>query len=582
MQNTVNTTRTNRYGIDLNSIRPYSANPAYVADVIARLQETKQNLPSKDLAHLFSDDIGKSYHDLYVDSFELDILKCISNKHGLYVDNEIAEIRRIILDFVSPIVALDTYYYTMLVLYVDMPSKSTLNPKKLAVWRNTSKMTSLATRQAVSVRKWIGSTLVGLNSEQQETLAVIIDRYLQGDMLDKLDVRFANSSQFNLWRDAYESDKIRSCMHPLSNCEVGKERTYRSYCTAHYGLPDNGLQLAILYQDDLPVARAITFSDDGNKCFVSSYGDDRLYKWLKANGYNKADGYPERTILWAGDNFMKPYVDGTVTEADHHYSPEANTYYWRLCECDGEYELQSTDAYANESDECELCHNRYHADDLTYVESAVNGIDYQVCEHCREENTWQVYTGGSYTTSVFFHDGMRPDTNSDYVKYDGDYYERSELAEYDLIELDDGSIHHEDSLYLCEITDRYFASSDDVYTDADDISTDKPVYFPYDCVSREYWHDNVVECTCGTLALERDVHRVRLPHTDDICLIGTHYYSDGAFNKAGHPIITYRLRLDVIERHCDDLDDSDKAEQYLTLCREYERIQSLMAQELGI
>lgn len=496
MQNTVNTTRTNRYGIDLNSIRPYSANPAYVADVIARLQETKQNLPSKDLAHLFSDDIGKSYHDLYVDSFELDILKCISNKHGLYVDNEIAEIRRIILDFVSPIVALDTYYYTMLVLYVDMPSKSTLNPKKLAVWRNTSKMTSLATRQAVSVRKWIGSTLVGLNSEQQETLAVIIDRYLQGDMLDKLDVRFANSSQFNLWRDAYESDKIRSCMHPLSNCEVGKERTYRSYCTAHYGLPDNGLQLAILYQDDLPVARAITFSDDGNKCFVSSYGDDRLYKWLKANGYNQVAGYPERTILWAGDNYMKPYVDGSVTEANHCYDTEANTYYWRLCECDG------------------------------------------------------------------------------------DFYERDVLDEYDLKELD-GEVYHIDDLWKCELTDEHF-TRDGVFTSADEISTAQPVYFPYDCVSREYWHENVVECTCGTLALERDTSDFYNGSLGSFRMLDTHYSFAVMTNKAGQHFRVYPLHLDVIERHCDMLDDEVKAEQYLTLCREYERIQSLMAQELGI
>lgn len=579
MQNTVNT-RTNRYGIDLSAIMPFPANQRYVSDVVAKLQASKQNLSTKDLISLFMDDLTKDGKTLYCENFEMCLLANISHHpHPLTMNDDTLDLYVLMKNYLTAVQAGDKYCQNLLVINADLPSKSTLNPKKLAVWRNTSKMGSLDTRQAVSVRKWIGSTLVGLNTEQQEALAVIIDRHLQGDMLDKLDVRFATSAQFNLWKDAYESDKIRSCMHPLSNCEVGKERTYTTYCTAHHGLPDNGLQLAILYQDAVPVARAITFTDGDGKYFVSSYGDDRLYKWLKVNGYNRADGYPDGTILYAGEQYMKPYLDGENTEADYRYDAEANEYYWRLCG-DGEYELRTTDAYANDYDECELCHACFHPDALYTVESAVNDIDYRVCDCCREENTWQVYTGGRYTDSVFFHDGMRPDTNSDYIEYEGDYYEHSQLDEYDLREID-GQVYHIDDLWKCELTGEYFVR-DGVYTDADDIPTDKPVYFPYDCVSRKYWFDNVVECTCGTLALERDVHRVRMPHTDDICLIGTHYYSDGAFNKAGYHIVTYRLRLDVIERHCDDLDGEVKAEQYLQLCQAYEQMQALIAQELGI
>ena len=579
MQNTVNT-RKNRFGIDLAGIELYPQNASYVQQVVSHLRDTKQNLAIKDLITLFSEDLKMPFVDMYMQHFGVDCLRQISNPHGLYNTGDVHELQCLLCDNIPAELDTDAYYQNLLIIKIDLPSQSILNPKKLAVWRNTSKMGSIETRQAVSVRKWIGSTLVGLTDEQAETIACKIDTFLQGEILTNLDVRFASSSDFALWRDAYESAKIESCMSPNSNCDVGRERTYRSYCTRHYGLPDNGLQLAILYQDEVPVARAITFSaTDGSKCFVRPYGDDRLYKWLQANGYNVASGYPQGTILYAGELKMKPYLDGANTAADYRYDADANEYYWILC-AGSEYDLRTTSAYADESEPCELCGSRVRPADIYYVVSAVNGCSYDVCESCHEDNTWQVYTGGLRASSVFFHDGMQPDSNPDYVFYDGDYYECDKLDEYALKEID-GTIYHLDELWQCEVTDEYFTSRDGVYTDADDISTDKPVHFPYDCVSKKYWDNNVVECACGTLALADDTRLFRSPLFGDVIALDLYWEELQTKNARGDEVVEFIFELGSIERDY-DYDTSEKMRIFMEYAISYNTIQYLRFQELGI
>ena len=579
MQNTVNT-RKNRFGIDLSTIKQYPHNELYVQQVVAHLRDTKQNLSTKDLVTLFSDDLQMPFVDMYAQHLEIACLRHISHQHGLYSGGDVHKLQCLILNSLPSELDTDAYYQNLLIIKIDLPSQSILNPKKLAVWRNTSKMGGIETRQAVSVRKWIGSTLVGLTDEQAETLACKIDKFLQGDTLATLDVRFASSSDFTLWRDAYESDKISSCMHPKSDCEVGRERTYTTYCTQHHGLPDNGLQLAILYQNDVPVARAITFSaNDGSKCFVRSYGDDRLSKWLQANGYSVAEGYPQGTILYAGERKIKPYLDGNNTVADYRYDADANEYYWVLS-AGSAYDLRTTSAYGDATEECELCGSRVRPTDIYSVESAVNGCDYSVCEGCYEDNTWQVYTGGLYTDDVFFHDGMQPDTNSDYVFYDGDYYARAELDEYALKDID-GTIYHTDDLCYCEITDAYFTSRDGVYTNADDISTDKPVYFPYDCVSREYWDNNVVECDCGTLALADETKKLGTPSLGDVITLELYWRVLHTKNTRGDEVAEFIFDLDPIERDY-NYDPTEKMRMFMDYAIAYNTIQYLRFQELGI
>ena len=574
-----NITRKNRFDIDLSTIEPYPQNASYVQQVVSHLRNAKQNLSTKDLVTLFSDDLQMPFIEMYMQHFGVDCLKQISNPHGLYNTGDVHELQCLLCDSLPSELDAENYYQNLLTIKIDLPSQSILNPKKLAVWRNTSKMGSIETRQAVSVRKWIGSTLVGLTDEQAETIACKIDKFLQGDSLADLDVRFAPSSAFTMWRDAYESDKIASCMHPKSGCDVGRECTYTCYCTRHHGLPDNKLKLAILYQNDAPVARAITFSDGDNKCFVRAYGDDRLSKWLQANGYNAAKGYPDGTILYAGERKLKPYIDGNNTVADYRYDADANEYYWVLC-AGSEYDLRTTSAYGDATEECELCGSRVRPMDIYDVESAVNGCGYAVCEGCREDNTWQVYTGGLRASSVFFHDGMQPDTNSDYVFYDGDYYARAELDAYALTEIG-GQVYHTDDLCGCEVTNEYFTTRDSVYTNADEISTTQPVYFPYDCVSKKYWDNNVVECACGMLALREDTRKLSKPSLGDVITLELYWEELQTKNTRGDEVAEFIFELGSIELDY-NYDQREQMQAFREYAISYNTIQYLRFQELGI
>ena len=242
--------------------------------------------------------------------------------------------------------------------------------------------------------------------------------------------------------------------------------------------------------------------------------------------------------------------------------------------------MRTTSAYADTTEECELCGCLVRPADIYSVESAVNGCDYSVCEGCYEDNTWQVYTGGLYTDDVFFHDGMQPDTNSDYVCYDGDYYERDELDEYDLKEID-GQVYHLDDLWKCEITDAYFTSRDDVYTDGDEISTTQPVYFPYDCVSKKYWHDNVVECDCGTLALADETKKLGTPSLGDVITLELYLRVLQAKNARGDEVAEFIFELGSIELDY-NYDQREQMQVFREYAIAYNTIQYLRFQELGI
>lgn len=576
-----NTDRKNRFGIDLSSIKPFPDNTHYVQQVVAQLRDTKQNLSTKDLAVLFSEDLEKSFRYMYIQNFEAACLHQISNPHGLYNTDDVYDMQRLILDNLSFGIGIEEYYQNLITLKIDLPSPSILNPKKLAVWRNTSKMGGIETRQAVSVRKWIGSTLVGLTDEQAENLACKIDKFLQGEALAALDVRHHDSYDFDGWERAYVNDAIRSCMNPNhTSCEVGTKRTFTTYCSGYHGLADNGLHLTVLYQDDKPVARAITFKDGAQDCYIRSYGDDRLHKWLQANGYEQSD-FKSGTILYTTAELMKPYVDGAEVHYADHYINSDGKHYWALC-TDGEYNLQTTDAYAvSQSEcECECCGGSFDDGELGEHLSAVNGDWYMVCDSCYEDNRYYVYTGRRYSEPVFFHDGYRPAPNDGYIEYDGDYYHVASLSEYDL-RMIDGEVYHIDDLYYCEFECEYF-TRDEVYLNGDEISTTQPVYFPYECVSKSYWDDNVVECACGTLAYDGDTRLFRSPLFGTVFILFDHYYVVAEKNKAGYTVYQYRLYLDDIAEYCATLDDSDKAEQYLQFCQAYEQMQALIAQELGI
>ena len=469
----------------------------------------------------------------------------------------------------------ETFYYYKAIVTADYPMVSTLNPRKIAVWRSTSKMGDWDKRQAVSVRKWIGSTLKELTAEQAESLAKRIDEILASRI--DLDIRHHSSYEFDAWERAYSSDKIRSCMHPYSSSEVGSARTFTCYCSGYHGLPDNGLNLTVLYQDDTPVARAITFSDDEQKYYIRSYGDDRLDKWLGDNGYEQGDFLVD-TLLYTTESLIKPYIDGDVYMAYHHTTSDGK-HYWVLGSS-GEYNLQTTDAYATRPTECECCGSISHNDEMQGVVSAVNEEYYIVCDSCLADNSYEVYTGATEPVSVFFHDGHSPDTNRGYIEHNNAYYETDSLGAYDLRLIDD-EVYHEDDLYYCEKTNEWYADDEYVYTHATQISTTQYVHFPYDCISREYWDDNVVECACGTLALSDDARELSTPSLGSVITLDDYWTLYARHDGAGASLMGVIFKLDDIERDY-DYDPTEKMQAFRDYAIAYNTIQYLRFQELGI
>ena len=547
----------------------------YTTAVLQHLQETKQNLSTPDFVDFIVKSLGIDYADIGYYSMPSVFFRALVLPHFNGTTNKL--IKAAIVDWLNE----QSLERTMAkryfcILGADYPTQSILNPKKLAVWRNTSKMGDWDKRQAVSVRKWIGSTFKELSDEQVESLAKRIDALLTST--DDLDVRHHASYEFSAWERAYTSDKIRSCMRPDSDCPVGAERTFTCYCSAYHGLPDNGLKLTVLYQDDTPVARAITFEgDDGQKCFIRVYGDDRLTEWLDCNGYQQSS-FQAGTILYTTETKLKPYVDGELTMAEYCSAGDGK-YYWELCSY-GTYNLQTTNAYAGDLIECECCAREFDEVDTSERCSAVNGRYYTVCHDCEQRNSYFVYTGGAEADLVFFHDGFSPDTNAGYVEYDNEYYEVDSLGEYSL-RLIDGEVYHEGDLYHCDKTDEWFIDSDDVYLDADEISTTQPVHFPYDCISKEYWDANVVEAACGTLALVDDTRELGTPALGDVITLDDYWTIYTRHDGRGVQLLGIIFNLDDIERAY-EYDPTDKLKAFLDYAIAYNKIQYLRFQELGI
>lgn len=475
---------------------------------LQHMQDTKQNLSTTEFLDFLLDKLKISATDCFFHDVNY-VLMEVANHHfdeeqyfRLKVNN--AELDDLIYkwlyfnqDYCPEL------YRNKIAVLMDNPTTSLLDPKKISVWGNTRAMMDFNKRKTISVREWIQSTLVGLSDEQVEDLTEWVDIALTP--IDEIDIRFHDSFDFLGWADAYDSEEIDDVMSTHSGSEVGREDTFTCFCSGYHGLPDNGLKLAVLYQDNIPIARAVTFTDGSLNCYNDCYGDDRLLKWLKINGYYQSD-FPEGTILYTNGSMLKPYIGGKVYRSDHHCTQEG-IYYWKLSK-DGVYNLCTSKAHAKKLTKCECC-GGYFNEDRFEIDSSYSDADggyHYACDDCFfEKNRFPVYCGEEEPEHLFFHNGEFPDTHKHYthiVEYEGRYYLRKALHHYKLAEAK-GVVYPIRDLYHCEITGDYFPDRDDMIFGAEEISVDQAVFFPYDCVSREYWDENVVECACGTLALNR-------------------------------------------------------------------------------
>lgn len=475
---------------------------------LQHMQDTKQNLSTTEFLDFLLDKLKISAIDCFFHDVNY-VLMEVANHHfdeeqysRLKVNN--AELDDLIYkwlyfnqDYCPEL------YRNKIAVLMDNPTTSILDPKKITVWGDTRAMMDFNKRKTMSVREWIKSTLVGLSDEQVEDLIEWVDVALTP--IDEIDIRFHDSFDFLGWADAYHSEEIDDVMSTHSGSEVGRENTFTCFCSGYHGLPDNGLKLAVLYQDNIPIARAITFAEGSLDCYNDCYGDDRLLKWLKINGYYLFD-LPEGTILYSNSYMLKPDIEGDLCLAKHCCTPNG-IYYWEVSK-DGRYNLCNSKAWAKELVKCDCCGGDFDEglDEIGSTKSAADGEYYNVCDDCYGDNTFDICCEWGLKP-FFFHNGDKPTDYASIVEYKGTYYQRHFMDKYGLVEME-GEIYRADDLYYCELTYKYFKERDDVLCTADDVSKEQKVYFPYKCVSRKHWDENVIECSCGTLALKKNAAEV--------------------------------------------------------------------------
>ena len=163
-------------------------------------------------------------------------------------------------------------------------------------------------------------TKIGRYVERQLNAYVSVDLIrkehikLNASFIDKL--RFIENDDIDGWQDAYRSPVIKSCMNS-NEYGVTNHETYRCYATSAFGLPSNGLRLAIIENGNQVICRSIVH--EPSKTFCKVYVDknniitiEEFEEALKHNGYEKSSKVPEGMFLWTADEghgYIHPYAD---------------------------------------------------------------------------------------------------------------------------------------------------------------------------------------------------------------------------------------------------------------------------------
>lgn len=235
-----------------------------------------------------------------------------------------------------------------------------------------------------------------------------------------LDVRIHDDSDLDGWAKAYASPKISSCMNThFKNYGVGELETFRCYLTSHFtdGRFSSGLSLAVLYNNDEPVARSIVYEQDGQKYYVRNYADDRLVTWLQLKGYEHSGCIPQGTHLYTeyldDGGYICPYVDGDSDEGEASARFETiDEYNLWVIDSQGAYTLQTTSGYREVSDDlddyffCDYLGRWVRQRDGIYLGDAPDFI----------QKSWSQYSDGEYVSlAVYERCGRELEYCTDYM-----------------------------------------------------------------------------------------------------------------------------------------------------------------------
>jgi hypothetical protein len=264
------------------------------------------------------------------------------------------------------------------------------------------------------------------------------------------------------------------------------------------------------------VGRALLNTHDGHNYWVRSFGkqdgssysytDQQLEAWLKAQGYVKHDSWHDGAQLAhipIRNGFLAPYLDGDTRYATLNYN---GTLY---IEADGDYEMRNTDGTPDQQGRhtCPDCGERCDEDDMYSV--GYHG-DHIVCRSCCDND--YIYAIGRRGEEYYV-------PNGDAVEVDGSWYVSDYLGDNNIVELANGDHTHIDNAVLCE--------DDDEWYDIDDSAI---IFCEYD---DKYHHiDNCVETVDHGWVHEDDVwqcegsDRYYSDSTDYVLIDGCKYHPD--------------------------------------------------------
>ena len=345
-----------------------------------------------------------------------------------------------------------------LLAYHDVRPSETVKGR-LAYYQDDAKRKA-GIRTPIKVRKYVQKFFKDFrNDEELEQIAETLDGLMQSS--DDWDVRLFTDASIDGWSAAYYH--ITSCMSTKSkDYGVGALETHRCYCTSAMtdGKQSSGLTLAVLYQDDKPVARAITYENDDGKYFVRNYGDDRLVRWLGDNGYKHRNYLPSGTNLWTeayNNGYLSPYVDGDPDDAEAELTHIGGRYYWVISS--GGVVLQNCSGYTSATIlACECCGDRI-SDGDEYNQLDLHGDDVTLCYRCVVDHCYTVDDEDNIYVDPSDMDNLIG-TNSQ------GYYTQEYLDDHDLVVTgDEGVIRLAEAEY-CLYSDEYYHESE--FTDLSD------------------------------------------------------------------------------------------------------------------
>ena len=281
--------------------------------------------------------------------------------------------------------------------------------------------------------------------DRQREMQELFADYLDAVWLaaDNLDVRTLDHDDVDGWDDAF--NKIRSCMSRISEHGVGYRNSYLCYMTKYYGLGDNNVRLTVLYQPGKPVARTLTYTTDDGKFYVRNYGDDRLVKWLDANGYECAGTLPLGTLLytWLYDgryrdddcafDLVHPYLDGENNLAE--LSVENGKLAFVVADKGHELNCASGSLRVDQLPQC-CTHCGAFADTTAYhkyVPHPIGNYYVQLCKDCVKDNVVTIDAGTPYADKVYSKYVGR---DSMVFTHNGELFTRDGLSHLGLVVVD--------------------------------------------------------------------------------------------------------------------------------------------------